>query len=49
MIAFGGYVVGIGLTYLVLVVFEKPQPALLFIVPSCTLPVLGCAFLFKEL
>jgi minor histocompatibility antigen H13 len=40
-IAYWGYVGGICLTFLVLWVFDVPQPALLFIVPCCTLPVLG--------
>lgn len=34
------YAIGITLTFIVLNVFRKPQPALLYLVPCCTLSVL---------
>jgi len=38
---FGGYVLGLGLTIVVMNVFGAAQPALLYIVPA----MLGCVFL----
>ena len=37
---FGGYALGMVATFVTMVVFEHPQPALLFLVPGCTLSVL---------
>lgn len=37
---FGGYIAGIVTTFVVMIVFNHPQPALLFLVPTCTLAVL---------
>jgi minor histocompatibility antigen H13 len=48
-VAFFGYVGGICLTIFVLLVFEVPQPALLFIVPTCTIPVGLVAIVQHEL
>lgn len=42
--AFVGYFYGIVETFLAMFIFEHPQPALLFLVPMCTLPVLARAF-----
>ena len=42
---FGGYTIGMITTYVVMVVFEHPQPALLFLVPGCTISVLLKALL----
>lgn len=36
---FGGYVVGILTTFAVMIIFDHPQPALLFLVPTCTISV----------
>lgn len=33
---FAGYTLGIITTFVVMVVFNHPQPALLFLVPGCT-------------
>lgn len=38
--SFIGYVAGMLSTYLAMFVFEHPQPALLFLVPTCTISVL---------
>ena len=38
--AFMGYALGIIETFLTMYIFEHPQPALLFLVPMCTIPVL---------
>ena len=46
--AFVGYFYGIVETFLVMVIFEHPQPALLFLVPMCTLPVLVRSFFRGE-
>lgn len=43
-LAFAGYFYGIVETFLAMHIFEHPQPALLFLVPMCTLPVLARAF-----
>jgi minor histocompatibility antigen H13 len=39
-LAFVGYFYGIIETFLAMFIFEHPQPALLFLVPMCTIPVL---------
>ena len=39
-LAFVGYFYGIVETFLAMFIFEHPQPALLFLVPMCTIPVL---------
>lgn len=44
-----GYFLGIVETFAVMWIFNHPQPALLFLVPMCTLPVAGVAFYGKEL
>ena len=44
-LAFVGYVYGIIETFLAMYIFNHPQPALLFLVPMCTLPVLQRAAL----
>ena len=44
-----GYFLGIVETFAVMWIFDHPQPALLFLVPMCTLPVAGFAFYNKEL
>jgi len=36
---FGGYIFGILTTFAVMVIFDHPQPALLFLVPTCTISV----------
>ena len=36
---FVGYAVGMVTTFIVMVVFDHPQPALLFLVPGCTVSV----------
>ena len=46
--AFAGYFYGIVETFLAMVIFEHPQPALLFLVPMCTIPVLVRAFFRGE-
>ena len=46
---FVGYVLGILVTYFVMVVFQHAQPALLFLVPSCTFAVLLKGIFSKEL
>lgn len=38
--AFIGYIVGIVATFAAMYIFDHPQPALLFLVPTCTLSVL---------
>ena len=38
--SFIGYIVGIISTFLAMFIFDHPQPALLFLVPTCTLSVL---------
>jgi minor histocompatibility antigen H13 len=48
-LCFIGYVLGIVATFSALLIFNHAQPALLFLVPSCTLPVLAKGFLSKEL
>ena len=46
--AYGGYVVGLGTTIVVMNVFEAAQPALLYIVPAVLGAVLSHAALNKE-
>jgi len=46
-ICFVGYIYGIIETFLAMFIFEHPQPALLFLVPMCTIPVLIRAFFRK--
>lgn len=48
-LAFVGYIYGIIETFLAMYIFEHPQPALLFLVPMCTLPVLARAYFRGEL
>lgn len=47
--SFIGYVVGMLSTYLAMFVFEHPQPALLFLVPTCTLSVVILAAVKGEI
>jgi minor histocompatibility antigen H13 len=44
-----GYVLGIVATFSALLIFNHAQPALLFLVPSCTLTVLMKGYLNNEL
>jgi minor histocompatibility antigen H13 len=44
-----GYFFGIVITFAVMWIFNHPQPALLFLVPTCTLPILGLSFIKNEL
>lgn len=44
-----GYFCGIVITFAVMYIFDHPQPALLFLVPTCTLPIAGLAYYQKEL
>ena len=46
--AYGGYVVGLGTTIVVMNVFEAAQPALLYIVPAVLAAVLGHAAINKQ-
>jgi minor histocompatibility antigen H13 len=48
-LVFVGYIYGIIETFLAMFIFEHPQPALLFLVPMCTIPVLVRAFFRGEL
>lgn len=48
-LAFVGYVYGIIETFLAMYIFEHPQPALLFLVPMCTIPVMVRALFRGEL
>ncbi len=45
----GGYAMGIALTFWVMIVFNHPQPALLFLVPCCCLSVILCGLKNREL
>lgn len=50
--SFIGYIVGICATFAAMYIFDHAQPALLFLVPTCTLSVLGLSFIrgdFKTL
>ena len=44
-----GYVLGLGVTLYVMIVFEAAQPALLYLVPACLGSSLTCAFIRGEL
>ncbi len=44
-----GYTIGIVSTFAVMVYYQHPQPALLFLVPSCTFSVLLCALVKGDL
>jgi len=44
-----GYAVGIATTFAVMVAWNHAQPALLFLVPSCTFSVIIRGFLYKQL
>lgn len=46
---FIGYFMGIVATYSALVIFNHAQPALLFLVPGCTIPILIKGFLNNEI
>ena len=46
--AYGGYVVGLGTTIIVMNIFEAAQPALLYIVPAVLAAVLGHAAINKQ-
>lgn len=46
--AYGGYVLGLGTTIVVMNVFEAAQPALLYIVPAVLAAVLGHAAINKQ-
>ena len=46
--AYGGYVIGLGTTIVVMNVFEAAQPALLYIVPAVLAAVLGHAAINKQ-
>ena len=43
-----GYVLGLVTTILIMLIFKRGQPALLYLVPACCGSVLICAFLRKE-
>lgn len=43
-----GYVIGLVVTILVMLIFQRGQPALLYLVPGCVGSVLICAFVRKE-
>jgi minor histocompatibility antigen H13 len=45
----GGYVVGILTTVAVMLIFNRGQPALLYLVPGCIGSVFLCAFVRKEI
>lgn len=42
-----GYFFGIVITFAVMWIFNHPQPALLFLVPMCTIPIGILAFIKK--
>lgn len=44
-----GYILGLGVTLYVMIVFEAAQPALLYLVPACLGSSLACAFIRGEL
>jgi len=44
-----GYALGIVLTFQAMIIFNHAQPALLFLVPCCTLSVALLGFLKKEI
>lgn len=43
-----GYILGIVTTVIIMLIFKRGQPALLYLVPGCILSVALCAFLRKE-
>lgn len=43
--SFIGYIVGICATFAAMYIFDHAQPALLFLVPTCTLSVLVLSFI----
>lgn len=43
-----GYFLGIIITFAVMWIFNHPQPALLFLVPMCTIPVAVMSLIRKE-
>lgn len=43
--SFIGYIVGICATFAAMYIFDHAQPALLFLVPTCTLSVAALAFI----
>ena len=45
---FSGYILGILCTYAAMVIFDHPQPALLFLVPCCTFSILIKSLISKE-
>jgi len=45
---FIGYCLGILTTFAVMIIFDHPQPALLFLVPGCTLSVLILGLIKNE-
>lgn len=44
-----GYLIGMVTTIMIMLIFQRGQPALLYLVPGCLLSVLACAFIRKEL
>ena len=46
--AYGGYILGLGTTIVIMNVFEAAQPALLYIVPAVLTAVLGHAAINKQ-
>lgn len=44
-----GYVIGLGVTLYIMIVFEAAQPALLYLVPACLSSSLLCAFVKGEI
>ena len=46
--SFGGYIAGICATFAAMFIFDHAQPALLFLVPTCTLSVLALSFIKGE-
>ena len=48
-LSFLGYVAGIFVTFAVMIIFKHAQPALLFLVPGITIPVLLGAFIYGKL
>lgn len=47
--SFIGYIAGICATFAAMHIFDHAQPALLFLVPTCTLSVLAVAFFKGEI
>lgn len=46
--SFIGYIAGICATFAAMWIFDHAQPALLFLVPTCTLPILALSFIRGE-